>query len=288
MEKVIAQPQNTHQHNGQFENMIVYCINLDRRPDRLQHIRDELKRCDVPFTRLAAVDGSDREIAEIAATIQPTTLGQRMSNGAFGALQSHRKAWTTFLGTADSHCVVIEDDMLLSDDFGSLLNPEWIPADADLVKLETWGNRVQVDSSVIPISAQRGIAQLFSSHIGAGAYVISRSAAVKALNFTDVAKDPVDEVLFNVSLPFNEGCKVYQLLPAAAVQGKRPQGKANDRAWAATSISERFADGAAVVSHDETALQRLLRRLREEIRSLFLGSRYIVVPFARGAGGEEK
>lgn len=37
--------------------MKAYCINLDRRPDRLEHMERQFERLGMAFERIAAVDG---------------------------------------------------------------------------------------------------------------------------------------------------------------------------------------------------------------------------------------
>ena len=51
---------------------------------------------------------------------------------------------------------------------------------------------------------------------------------------------PVDVVLFSDRSAFFDRLVTYQMVPAQAVQGKRPASDAREADWSATSITERF------------------------------------------------
>jgi glycosyl transferase family 25 len=258
-----------------------WCINLDRRPDRWAHVMAEAARAGIEIARLPAVDATDPEVAAAAAQVAPTIAGVPMSAGAFACFASHRLAWQRLLESGDSHAMVMEDDLNLSPGIGRLMREDWIPADADVVKLETWGSRCHVARVPTATVDGRRVVRLLSTHIGGGCYILSRPAAERLVDMTHRYRDPVDELLFNDRLDWFPQATIYQVSPAAAVQGKRPHEGAADEAWAQGSILERFAAGAdAVEARTETALERLARRGREELRALRLGSRYVVVPFA--------
>lgn len=261
--------------------MRAWCINLDRRPDRWDHVMAEAGRAGIEIERLPAVDAADPEVADAAAKVAPTLAGVPMSAGAFACFASHRLAWQRLLESGDSHGLVMEDDLNLSPRIGRLMGTEWIPADADVVKLETWGSRCHVARKPAAMVDGRSVSRLLSTHIGGGCYVLSRPAAARLLGMTQHYRDPVDELLFNDRLAWFPEARTYQVNPAPAVQGKRPHEGSGGEAWAEGSIVERFAPGEGTVEvRRETALERLMRRGREEARAGWLGSRYIVVPFA--------
>lgn len=204
-----------------------------------------------------------------------------MSAGAFACFASHRLAWQRFLDSGRSHGVIMEDDLSLSPRFGRLLGGEWIPADADVVKLETWGSRCHVARAAAATVDGRQVSRLLSTHIGAGCYILSRSAAARLLAATTRYRDPVDEFLFNKELGWFPDSVTYQMRPAPAVQGKRPSAGVLVEGWAESSIEARFAAGSGIdEARAETMIDRLVRRTREEIGAMSLQSRYIVVPFA--------
>lgn len=261
--------------------MQVWCINLDRRPDRWAHVLAEGTRAGIAIERLPAVDAKEPHVAAAAAQVEPTADGLPMSAAAFACFASHRLAWQRLLESGDSHGMVMEDDLNLSPAIGRLLGTDWIPADADVVKLETWGTRCHVAREATARVDGRAVSRLLSTHIGGGCYILSRGAAARLVALTHVYRDPVDELLFNDRLAYFHTAVIYQLLPALAVQGNRPHEGAGSDAWTQSSIPERFSVAAdALEGRREGPGGRLVRRLREELRAARLGSRYQVVPFA--------
>jgi glycosyl transferase family 25 len=256
-----------------------YCLNLDRRPDRWAHMQREAAGAGFELVRISATDAQDPAIAAAAAGVLPMANGHRMSAGAFGCFHSHRAAWAAIVASGEPHGMVLEDDMILAPGFGALVaDASWIPADADLVKLETWGTRAHVSKAGRKVGG-RHLGRLLSSHIGAGCYVLTAATAKRLLAMTERFADPVDELLFNERLAFFPTATIYQMQPAPAVQGKRSDSGTAEPEWAAGSIMARFAEGGPTAPGREGRLERVIRRAREELRRLRLGSRYEVIRF---------
>ncbi|PZU51205.1 MAG: hypothetical protein DI568_00980 [Sphingomonas sp.] len=259
--------------------MKAFCMNLDRRPDRWAHMSREAAQAGFELGRIASVDAQKPEVAKAAAKVLPMANGHRMSAGAFGCFNSHRAAWAAIVASGESHGMVLEDDMILAPGFGALVNDAgWIPADADVVKLETWGTRAHVAKAGTGVGG-RYLGRLLSSHIGGGCYILSAATATRLLAMTERFSDPVDELLFNETLEFFPTATIYQMVPAPAVQGKRSDSGAAEPEWSEGSIMARFAEGGPTAPGREGRLERLLRRTREELRRLRLGSRYEVIRF---------
>jgi glycosyl transferase family 25 len=260
--------------------MKAYCINLDRRPDRLEHVTAEFRRAGLAFERLPAVDARDPAVAAAAARLPVSFRGIRISAGAYACLQSHRLAWQRLLDSGDRLAAVFEDDVILAPDLGFLALDDWVPGDAELVKLETFRVRVHLSRRRIDLGGGNALARLQSTQMGSAGYVIRSDVARRLLDLTEVTGDPVDEIMFNTRLGFAPGAVIYQMIPAPAVQGDRvpPEAGGVLPAWQATSITERHAEGKAALERPEIPVERLLRRLREEIRARALGTRYQVVP----------
>ena len=254
-----------------------YLINMNSRPDRLAHMTTAFDRASLRFERLDAVDGKDPIIASRASELGPNRKGWAISTGAYACFQSHRKAWSSILDSGHSHGMVFEDDLHLADDLSALADPSWIPADSDVIKLETFGTRSHVSRKVETKVGRRQIVRLRSTHVGAGAYLIAARAAERLLDRTQIITDPVDDLLFNEELDWFRTAVTYQMFPAPAVQDKRRGSDAVPSAgWGEGSIAERAAAGDVI--RPETSAARLARRLMGESRAIAGGTRYVVVP----------
>jgi GR25 family glycosyltransferase involved in LPS biosynthesis len=184
--------------------MKVYVINLDRHPERLEHMREQLSG--VPFERIPAVDG---------AAAAPTTRG--LSRFELACLTSHRMAWRQFLNTPHTHACFLEDDVHVRPDFAAFVQSEaWIPLDAHSVKLDTYLQSVKLGRRRTTI-AGREIARLYSRHESAAAYLLTRTGAMRYLEMSASAKTPADYCVFPRN-PRRLGLRIYQLTPAVAIQ----------------------------------------------------------------------
>ena len=262
--------------------MKAYCINLDRRPDRLAHMSAQFARAGIPFERIPAVDAQDPAVAAAAARLPASSAGAPMSAGAYGCFQSHREFWRRLMASGDSHAMIFEDDVLLAPDTARYLADDWWPAEAQIVRLETLATRAHLDREGACGAGPRELRRLRSSMLGTGCYALTATAAALLLERTAIVRDPVDQYLFNPAAPGHPSLAIYQMIPAPVIQGDRAlrlrQGGV-DPAWAASSIQERFAPGqTARRARPESLLGRLTRRLREEIRARRSGTRYVRVP----------
>lgn len=184
--------------------MQVTVINLDRDSDRLNHMRGQLGG--VPFTRAPAVDGT---------AIPETARG--LTRFELACLASHRNAWRLFLDTPDAHACFLEDDLHIRPGFEALVDDgAWVPPDAHAVKIDTYLQKVKLGARRT-ILEERQVARLYSRHESSAAYVLSRAGAERYLELTARPTLPADYALF----PKNArrlGLRIYQLLPAVAIQ----------------------------------------------------------------------
>jgi glycosyl transferase family 25 len=184
--------------------MKTYLINLDRHPDRLAHMRNQLNG--IAFERLSALDGSNQP---------PTTKG--LSRFELACLESHKVAWRQFLASPETHACFLEDDLHIWPGFAALVGDEkWIPADAHSVKLDTYHQAVELGDKRAAIGG-RHVARLYSRHQSSAAYILSREGAARYLELTADASLPADYSLFP-NHPRRVGLRIYQLIPAIAIQ----------------------------------------------------------------------
>jgi GR25 family glycosyltransferase involved in LPS biosynthesis len=184
--------------------MKIYLINLDRHPERLAHMRNQLDG--VAFERVSAVDGSTRP---------PTTKG--LTRFELACLESHRTAWRKFLASGESLACFLEDDVHVQPGFAALLSEtKWPPRDAHAVKLDTYFQKVRLGER-LSARGEREIARLYSRHESAAAYILTREGATRYLELTESAKHPADYAVFP-NAPRRLGLNIYQLVPAIAIQ----------------------------------------------------------------------
>src|SRR5579863_9101250 len=164
--------------------MRVYLINLERRKDRLEAMREQAVGLDLGLERVAALDAgtADRNaVNRWFANAGP--LGE-LPAGDKACLLSHRAAWERFAASGDAHAVFLEDDVRLSSVAGPMLASDgWIPADAEVVKLEHYGppgQRVLL-ADLHAVGEDFRMGRMLSRHTGAAAYILSRAAVAMLL-----------------------------------------------------------------------------------------------------------
>ncbi|TJV19702.1 glycosyltransferase family 25 protein [Mesorhizobium sp.] len=177
--------------------------------DRLTAVTAQFLRIGVSFERVAGVDA--REGAPFAAP--PLTEAEVC------CFLSHRRCWQIIADGPDQYAAVFEDDVVFSHDAGSmLLDESWVPRDADVVKIETFYNRVRVGRRQISAMSGYSMARLFGQHLGSCGYLISKPAARRLLKTTVSLKAPVDVALFSPGQMTSARNNIYQLMPALCAQ----------------------------------------------------------------------
>ena len=112
--------------------MKVYLINLDRHPDRLAHMREQLNG--IAFERIAAVDGRTSRRRRKASRASSWPASKAI--GSPGVNSSPVRT---------THACFLEDDLHIWPGFGALIGSEaWIPADAHSIKLDTYLQTVEL------------------------------------------------------------------------------------------------------------------------------------------------
>ena len=206
--------------------MELYFINLSRRPDRRAAMESQASRLGLNLSRLEARDAREAEPEELGRWFE--------KNGPLGVIPmgdqccflSHRLAWTRLVESGDAYAAVLEDDVELSPRAPLVLqNPDWIPPDINLVKLEHYGPASQsvLLSDFRDVGHGFRLGRMRSRHTGAAAYILSRRAAELLLGVPRFDL-PVDHLLFN---PNNSKLfarlRPWQLLPTVARQQQNAQ-----------------------------------------------------------------
>ncbi|MER8571979.1 glycosyltransferase family 25 protein [Mesorhizobium sp. M1338] len=233
-------------------------INLDRSPDRLAHVTAEFAKIGVSFDRVPAVDALRRpEFCETSPNLTPTEIA---------CLMSHKICWKVIADGDDAFGVIFEDDIILSEAAGPMLSDDgWIPADADIVKLETYLRKTVIAMKRASVGRAFSVARLYGFHIGSAGYILSKQAAHDLISGSLDA--PVDHVVFDPSLPTSSSKTIYQLLPALCVQ----HDLVRERIFGLTSLlsEERLTRARTNSAPKRSPTEKLLVETRRIGRQIF-------------------
>ena len=206
-----------------------YVINLDRSEDRLAHMRAELGRQGIDFERIAAVDGAALKQTELDAFCQARAAGKPRGwlPGEVGCFLSHFQAWRRIAAAEDEWAAVLEDDLRVSPDLAALLaSTDWIPADADVVRLEANRSMRLSKPRAIRVTSGRRLYRAISGTTGAGAYILSRGAARRLIATEPALQTKVDVFLFKPKMSRTaRELRRYQVVPAVCVQEGLAEGR---------------------------------------------------------------
>lgn len=197
--------------------MRVYYINLERharRRERMEHLLAALT-----YERVHAVDGKTLTGPEVRDRTRP--LGpDNLTRYELACLLSHRQAWVDFLAEGDAYACILEDDVVLSPDFSRFIqDAAWIPTGCDVVKIETFCERIMLARHE-NAAVDRKLAGLLTFHQGSAGYILSRRGAERLMVSTERPALPVDLVLFDTDLLQQRGL-VSQLIPGLCIQSHR-------------------------------------------------------------------
>lgn len=200
--------------------MKCYLINLDRSKDRLAQMGVEFGRLGLSFTRVAAVDGrllSQEELNAVTAPVRRWEIP--MPPGEIGCFLSHKKCLEIIAQGEDAYAAVFEDDIVLSGQAQKILTgTDWIPADADLIKIETFNSVILLGESKKIQGTECKYARLLSKHLCTGGYIVSREAAKRMLQFMQLISIPVDNLMFDPEYEMFSSFNIYQIYPAICKQ----------------------------------------------------------------------
>lgn len=179
----------------------IYCVNLDRRPERWTFMQDQFVRLRMPVQRWSAVDGQTlnvphlAEVGIIAKEALPRyflpndqkLFGTDLTDGGIGCALSHMMIWRDIINlcgagsaTSKSMFLVIEDDCQFADGFNEevvLERMSHVPSDWELVYLG--GQDLLHRQHQYQVS--QGVRRLYKGFRETTAYVINEKGAKTAL-----------------------------------------------------------------------------------------------------------
>jgi glycosyl transferase family 25 len=200
--------------------MRVLLINLDRCPDRLHWSWQGFFGLGIRVERVRAVDGTALGDDERSAFSAARPLRGVWHAGQIGCFQSHLRAWQEIAAGEEDAAAVFEDDMHLSAGIVPFLEgAAWIPSAADIVRLETSKQGMLLGHCNVVFD--RCLRPVLSEAWGAGAYVITKSAARRLVSVPVDQHLPVDWFLFNKAASVAaRSLAVFQVVPAPSIQNR--------------------------------------------------------------------
>jgi glycosyl transferase family 25 len=160
---------------------------LARSPDRRAHITDQLAQTGIDYEFVDAVEGRELDITDVAVVdqvaAQDGSLGDTPAAvaGGVGCVLSHQRVYQKVLADGHEHALVLEDDMLLPADLGTLADAVaegMAGAEVVLLKFTDKRGTCQVaKEGTVPLPAARQLVRPVGATLCCtGAYVITAEA----------------------------------------------------------------------------------------------------------------
>jgi glycosyl transferase, family 25 len=162
-----------------MDGLMTWVINLDRAPERLARITQQLQRLQLPFTRLPAVDARAFTPTQAALLDEPAYRrkhGMTPVPGELGCYLSHVEVMRAFLSSPAQAALVLEDDVKLHDTLPAVLRGLMQhPARWDMVKLSAVHRGTP--QPYLEVAPGHHLAVMLSRCTGSSAYLMNRRAA---------------------------------------------------------------------------------------------------------------
>lgn len=262
--------------------MKLFVINLDRQEGRLRRMAAMFDAIGLQITRVSAVDGRQLSEETIRRWCRGAALGETR-RGATGCFLSHRGCWQRIIDEKLPYAAIFEDDLHLGDDVAPLFaNGDWVPEEADVVKIETMRQPTRMGKTPIAAPAGRKLYRLAGKHIGAGGYVVTRKGAEKLLKMSETFGDPVDHFLFNPELPSALSIVTFQLVPAVCMQDfflKEPAAVIGLGSDLHEERYERLSGRKKLWREVKRPFAQLYGLLRRKLSTLLTDKQWVVVEF---------
>ncbi len=193
--------------------MDIYLINLDARPDRLAFMHKQLSARNLPYVRIAAIDGlTSRDIG------YPTDH-PHLSKPEYACYLSHVECWTRFVHSGAPMCLILEDDVVFGARFSMILaHSAFFDHDACITKLETRIYPMKLSRKRYMVHKGISLRRHGTYEGGTAAYVITRAYAQYMLQFYRIPYHPVDDQLLDKRHSAFKRHIILQLDPAVSIQ----------------------------------------------------------------------
>jgi len=163
-----------------------YVINLARSLDRRAHITNELKKTGLDYEIVTAVDGRDLDLSDRTIVDPALTYVTQFLAGTAGAALSHLSAYRKIIDEGLDEALVLEDDVTLPADLGSLgdaVAGQLAGAEVALLSYGSYGScKLSREGSVnLPSSRLLALPIEIRMVNSGGAYIITREACERMI-----------------------------------------------------------------------------------------------------------
>lgn len=209
----------------------IFWINLASRTDRRAYMERQFERLGLAAERIEATTVADLLSARVAAATDGRATWPMMPVEV-AALESHRGVWRLIAERQLGAAAIFEDDVVLHDSFPPLMTQDLLArCRTELLKLETTRVPTHLSHPEAALSREFTVRRLLGTTIGAGAYVIGASLALRMLDDPRSARMEVDRYLFGRGGPHLFGTGARQVFPAPCIQlsilGQRNEGRSD-------------------------------------------------------------
>lgn len=185
-------------------------------------MREEFGRANIAFERIAAVDGAalEPDLVEDFRRSRSATKPDGWLPGEIGCFLSHFEAWKRIAAQDEPWAGIFEDDIRVSPDQAPLLaSADWIPSNADIIRLEAYRSMRLAGGRPIANAPGRKLYRALSGTSGAAGYLIAQRTAEWLTETPSALHTSADVFLFKPrASPVARKLRRYQVVPAVCIQ----------------------------------------------------------------------
>lgn len=241
--------------------MKVLLINLDRSPERLSQIKQQLDPIGISFERISAIDAKKLQESTTNFVKAPNfEYPYPLTKGEIACFLSHRECWKIAASSNDNWTLILEDHALISPHIKEYIkSTNWIPEECDLIQLIYTELPTFTDKTIkININNNTLLRTVFSSPVGASAYLISKKAAMIAVKHSIFLRSPADNFLFSPWSTFSKHIAVWRLKKALVRRNN-----------VESTITGRNKSTKVLTAY-RFSIKRIYKKIQSKIHRLFL------------------
>lgn len=179
-----------------YPDIICYYINLDRRKDRKEKVEEELAFVNnkIKYERIEAIDAKDLDMQDYInkkiVVQNPCYRENPFTKGHLACMLSHMKSWTKFLETSYKYCLILEDDIVINQNYFNKIFGKIIDK-LDLIDFD-WLSLGRQSLGYCNFYHGKIIEKIFyePKFYGSGnhAYILNRNGAQNLVNYLKIQK----------------------------------------------------------------------------------------------------